>query len=274
MNLGAQMGPVSITKLSPNWVCQMGPIHCPKFLLIPYSPIGTEIIREWRRRLITEETFSKYKIVAAYTKHKNLAQILSSNLRPITNSIVHFIGGALKCNSPRCQTCEHLTVTKHFSSTYTRRSYIIKDTLNCKNHNVIYLITCRKCNKQYVGETSRQLAQRLSDHRSNIKLRRDTLIAAHFNDEAHTIQHLSITPIEQLKTNKHFTRLQRELYWIHQLMTYAPYGLNKKHHEPSTGREWRLKCNHNYDSSNTLNLSTLTDADSYMGSQASLHLYE
>src|SRR6218665_674104 len=33
MNLGAQMGPVSITKLSPNWACQMGPIHCPKFLL-------------------------------------------------------------------------------------------------------------------------------------------------------------------------------------------------------------------------------------------------
>src|SRR6218665_2398271 len=37
MNLGAQLGPVSITKLSPNWACQMGPIHCPKFLL-PGSP--------------------------------------------------------------------------------------------------------------------------------------------------------------------------------------------------------------------------------------------
>src|SRR6218665_958487 len=33
MNLGAQLGPMGITKLSPNWACQMGPIHCPKFLL-------------------------------------------------------------------------------------------------------------------------------------------------------------------------------------------------------------------------------------------------
>src|SRR6218665_3754002 len=33
MNLGAQLGPMSITKLSPNWACQMGPIYCPKFLL-------------------------------------------------------------------------------------------------------------------------------------------------------------------------------------------------------------------------------------------------
>ena len=24
---------MSITKLTPNWACQMGPIHCPKFLL-------------------------------------------------------------------------------------------------------------------------------------------------------------------------------------------------------------------------------------------------
>src|SRR6218665_3586872 len=29
----AQLGPMSITKRSPNWACQMGPILCPKFLL-------------------------------------------------------------------------------------------------------------------------------------------------------------------------------------------------------------------------------------------------
>src|SRR6218665_2560479 len=33
MNLAAQLGPVSITKLSPNWACQMGPIHLIIFLL-------------------------------------------------------------------------------------------------------------------------------------------------------------------------------------------------------------------------------------------------
>src|SRR6218665_1545012 len=33
MYLGAQLGPISLTKLSPNWACQMGPIHCPNFLL-------------------------------------------------------------------------------------------------------------------------------------------------------------------------------------------------------------------------------------------------
>src|SRR6218665_722963 len=35
---------MSITKLSPNWACQMGPIQCPKFLLPGAGP--------WKVRLI------------------------------------------------------------------------------------------------------------------------------------------------------------------------------------------------------------------------------
>ena len=31
--LNTNLPTVSITKLSLNWACQMGPIHCPKFLL-------------------------------------------------------------------------------------------------------------------------------------------------------------------------------------------------------------------------------------------------
>src|SRR6218665_3967968 len=34
INLGAQLGPVSITKLSPNWACQMGPIHFINFFAV------------------------------------------------------------------------------------------------------------------------------------------------------------------------------------------------------------------------------------------------
>src|SRR6218665_146480 len=36
--LGSQLGPMSITKLSPNWACQMGPIHCINFLLSGEAP--------------------------------------------------------------------------------------------------------------------------------------------------------------------------------------------------------------------------------------------
>jgi len=207
-------------------------------IIIPYSPLGTHIIREWKRRLSTEETFAQYKIIAAYKKHKNIAQLLSRKQTKKTKGINQSIG-AFKCNSPRCHTCQDITMTKHFRSTYTRRSYTIKDTLDCKSRNIIYLITCKKCNMQYVGETSRRLSERLCNHKSNIKLKKDTPIAAHFNERGHTIHHLSITPIEKIKTNRRYTRLERELHWIHQLMTYTPFGLNRKHHEPSMSQEWR-----------------------------------
>src|SRR6218665_3240711 len=50
INLGAKLGPVRITKLSPNWACQMGPIHCLKFLLSgPYPKNLTFIHQNFRR---------------------------------------------------------------------------------------------------------------------------------------------------------------------------------------------------------------------------------
>ena len=32
--------------------------------------------------------------------------------------------------------------------------------LNCKSKNLIYLVDCKKCGKQYIGDTKRHLHQR------------------------------------------------------------------------------------------------------------------
>ena len=40
MNLGAQLGPMSIKNNPPNWACQMGPIHCSKYLLSGKIVVG------------------------------------------------------------------------------------------------------------------------------------------------------------------------------------------------------------------------------------------
>jgi len=37
------MGPMSITKLSPNWACQMGTIHCAKFLMSGTAVAGKNL---------------------------------------------------------------------------------------------------------------------------------------------------------------------------------------------------------------------------------------
>ena len=67
-----------------------------------------------------------------------------------------------------------------------------------KVQNFKYLITCNKCYKQYVGQTSTKLKERLNDYRCNIKLHKNTTIAVHFNNPLHNISNLSIAPTEQI----------------------------------------------------------------------------
>src|SRR6218665_2554562 len=55
MHFRAQLGPLSITKLSPNWACQMDPIHCPKFLLsglLRYRLRGVNLL--WFENYLTD----------------------------------------------------------------------------------------------------------------------------------------------------------------------------------------------------------------------------
>ncbi|KAK3756299.1 hypothetical protein RRG08_064785 [Elysia crispata] len=125
------------------------------------------------------------------------------NLR---DSLVHSsvsrrdIVGSGPCNIPRCMTCTSITSSTTFTTTITRKSYNILHSLSCHSHNVIYLITCNLCNKQYVGLTSQTLRKRFNTHRFNINNDRGDAVAKHFNLPGHTIRNAKITPIDQLLT--------------------------------------------------------------------------
>ena len=131
-----------------------------------------------------------------------------------------------KCQHPRCDCCNYIVESSTFSSTNTKETFHIETTLNCNSHNIIYLITCTKCLKQYIGETSRKLKDRLNDHKSNISTRKNTAIAIHFQTATHQLKHLSIIPIEQLPNDNKENRLEREKYYIKILKTSYPHGLN------------------------------------------------
>ena len=53
-------------------------------------------------------------------------------------------------------------------------------------YNIIYLITCTKCKKHYVGETKRTLLIRTKEYLADIRHNRDTPVAKHFNTEGHS----------------------------------------------------------------------------------------
>jgi hypothetical protein len=96
--------------------------------------------------------------------------------------------------------------------------------MNCNTKNVIYLVNCIKCQKQYVGQTGRRLKDRLNSHRSNIHNSIQTAVAIHFNEPPHNYTHLKIIPIEVVDDSAE--RINRETFWIQKLKTKYPSGLN------------------------------------------------
>ena len=133
-----------------------------------------------------------------------------------------------RCNHPRCSTCQHLQCQLTFTSTKTKISYPIRHHFTCKSSNLIYLITCTKCKKQYVGMTTKQLNTRVNHHRTSIFNKRRTYLHTHFNLPDHSISNLTIQAIDttEQKVDMYNELRKLERYWIKTLKTFQPVGLN------------------------------------------------
>ena len=93
--------------------------------------------------------------------------------------------------------------------------------------HIIYLIQCKLCNLQYVGETQNPLHICLNGHRSDIKNKNNEKpVAVHFNSPGHKLSDLTILVLEQMRSNSPDLRKLRESYWIHHLHSIHPSGMN------------------------------------------------
>lgn len=136
----------------------------------------------------------------------------------------------IACRQPRCSTCNYhlLTTTTFKDSRRTATTYRIRHQLSCTSTNIIYLITCRKCKKQYVGYTTKQLNTRINHHRSNILNKWPIYISQHFNLPDHSLSDLNVQPIDKATETDNTTEELHKLehFWIKTLHTLAPEGLN------------------------------------------------
>lgn len=160
--------------------------------------------------------------MVAFRKCKSLKNLLTRS--QLTKKAI----STHKCNKPRCKTCTVFTETCTFSSTHTKKNYnILQENLTCTSSYVVYLITCTKCQIQYVGETTLPLNLRLNLHRQHITHNNTQHpVARHFNSKDHSFSNFSITPIQEIKSREENYLLARENFWINKLVTRNPHGLN------------------------------------------------
>ena len=150
----------------------------PKFVSLRHPTLSNTLVRA---HITQSESYQLELHFSATSPHTN-----SGNLPCLVSSRTHIS----KCKDRRCATCPHLDCRKFFSSEKTSKTYTIRHSFNCSSRYIIYLITCSKCKKQYVGQTTQKLKTRFNHYRSNILCRVSTYIANHFNLPSHSIQNV------------------------------------------------------------------------------------
>ena len=104
---------------------------------------------------------------------------------------------------------------------------------SCEINNVIYLITCSKCNKHYVGETSRAFRQRMYEHRHSVQKADtiDTPVSRHFTSDGHNHKNMQFSVLEwctpKFEASNTSKRRRIELSWMFKLHSLAPIGINQ-----------------------------------------------
>ena len=172
----------------------------------------------------------------------------STSVESLENVCGNGAGTKLHTCSNGCHLCHILSTKDSFVSSSTHRVYdaVIPNEetyMDCKCSNVIYLLTCRKCRLQYVGETAQLLRERIGQHNSSIRHPENVnscrVLAEHFSQGLCRGATFSVHIIEKLPGNGRdekdqidpiITQLRRkkEKNWMLTLRTVYPYGLNSR----------------------------------------------
>ena len=114
----------------------------------------------------------------------------------------------------------------------TGETHHIKSHITWETFNVIYLIQCRLCNLQYIGETKRRLKDRFNEHRLPILNPTGnyihTAVSEHFLTSNHSNNHMLLIPIEKPKNGRDSFWKASEAHLIHKVKTIEPLGINKR----------------------------------------------
>ena len=181
--------------------------------------------------------------------HKNLKETVAPSRIFIQDNQLgrnSQVGQCRKCNkcgeNPKgrkrangLNNCKVLEDGSVFYSKSTGERYTIRQNIDCRSKNVIYLVNCKKCHKQEVGK-SEDFKTRISNYISHIIQSKATCgIVKHFIEmEGHSVEHFGIMGIVRIEnppgTKSALKKMLADFegYWQIKLQTIEPWGMNLK----------------------------------------------
>ena len=122
-------------------------------LVITFHPLlkdGGDIIHKNLYLLYTDQeaqrVFTPGPMITFRSAWKLSSYLVRDKLYPLERTV-----GSCKCYGKRCEVCENFTETSTFTSTATQNTYKINHQFNCCEKCLVYLLTCNKCFKKYIG---------------------------------------------------------------------------------------------------------------------------
>ena len=132
----------------------------------PANPPVKEIVTEnWNviQKTKTTRHLQDATLIFGLRRSKNLSdQLVRASTRTLKKG--KYITDH-PCNRPSmCKFRPRLNRTRVIVSNITGKTFNSKREINCQSSNLIYLITCKTCNVQYVGQTQNCIITRFQGH--------------------------------------------------------------------------------------------------------------
>ena len=172
-----------------------------------------------------KEVFPSPPLVA-YKKPKTIRSIIiQAKVPKILSRPKREIKGMKKCmNCPICPFTAEGKVVKSSKTDFVQEINFVAD---CQTKNIIYCITCSKCNEQYIGQSERTLQARFSEHRDYVKQEKvEKACGWHFNKKGHSVHNMKVTVVEKVHSNDDVLREERESMYIKNFNTKYK-GINR-----------------------------------------------
>ena len=161
-------------------------------------------------------------ITTGFRKATNIRQlIVKSDLNTL-----HGRRGSHAC-AQNCIACPLLnSKTEIRCNSNKNKVFIIKGSFNCTTYSIVYIISCKKCGMQYVGQSRNSIRERLYGHLADIKTKNDVKpISRHFTTHAHIKNDIDVTVVTTTPKDNNI-RLRTEETFIEYFKTKTPQGLN------------------------------------------------
>ena len=163
-----------------------------------------------------KKVFDPPQFVSYRTARNLKSHLVRAKVYPMDRNV-----GSAKCKGKICLVCDNME----------EKMYKINHRLTCNSKCVVYLLSCKICGIQYVGQTTNKFRLRWNNYRDNARKAASGSghmqghLFAHFNDEYHN-GFLSDCMITLIDKKDGFNPQCREQYWIRSLKTISPLGLN------------------------------------------------